>query len=62
MLIANIKAQIEQKEKELYDLESEILKLGRIIDGLKQQEKILLSNRSDLIWKIEELKEELGND
>ena len=61
MIRSNIQAQIEQKEKELYNLEEDILKLGRVIDGLKKQESILLSNRSDLIWKIEELKEEINN-
>ena len=62
MLLANIKAQIEQKEKELYSVEEDILKLGRVIDGLKKQESILLSSRSNLVWEIEELKEELNND
>ena len=61
MLRSNVQAQIEQKEKELYSVEEDILKLGRLIDGLKKQESILLSSRSDLIWKIEELKEELNN-
>ena len=61
MIRSNIQAQIEQKETELYNLEEDILRLGRVIDGLKKQESILLSNRSDLIWKIEELKEEINN-
>ena len=58
MLIANIEAQIEAKEKELHDVESDILRIGKVIDNLKVQEKALLSKRSDLIWKIEELKED----
>ena len=58
MLIANIEAQIEAKEKELHDVEDDILKIGNVIDNLKAQEKALLSKRSDLIWKIEELKED----
>lgn len=58
MLIANIEAQIEAKEKELHDVESDILRIGKVIDNLKAQEKALLSKRSDLIWKIEELKED----
>lgn len=58
MLIANIEAQIEAKEKELHDVEDDILKIGKVIDNLKAQEKALLSRRSDLIWKIEELKED----
>lgn len=58
MLMANIEAQIEAKEKELHDVEDDILKIGNVIDNLKAQEKALLSKRSDLIWKIEELKED----
>lgn len=58
MLIANIEVQIEAKEKELHDVESDILRIGKVIDNLKAQEKALLSKRSDLIWKIEELKED----
>ena len=58
MLIANLEAQIEAKEKELHDVEAEILKLGRVIDSLKAQEKDLLTKRDDIIWKIEELKED----
>ena len=58
MLIANLEAQIEAKEKELHDVEAEILKLGRVIDSLKAQEKDLLTKRADIIGKIEELKED----
>ncbi len=58
MLIANLEAQIEAKEKELHDVEAEILKLGRVIDSLKAKEKDLLTKRADIIWKIEELKED----
>ncbi len=59
MLISNLEAQIEANEKELNDVQNDIFKLGEIIDNLKAKEKDLLSKRSDLIWKIEELKEEL---
>lgn len=58
MLIANIEAQLEAKEKELHDVEDDILRIGKVIDNLKAQEKALLSKRSDIIWKIEELKED----
>lgn len=30
-----------------------------LIEGLKKQRNILLEKRSDIIWKIEELKEDL---
>lgn len=58
MLKANIEAQIEAKVKELHEVESDILRLGKIIDHFKAKEKELLSKRADLIWKIEELKED----
>lgn len=33
MIIANIQAQIEQKEKELYDLEQDLKKMERLIES-----------------------------
>ena len=61
MLKANIEARLEAKRNKLKEVEDEIFRLGRIIDKFKAQEKELLSDRADLIWKIEELKEELEN-
>lgn len=57
MIKANITAQIEAQESRLKEVEDNILKLGRLIDGFKRQQSILLSERSDIIWKIEDLKE-----
>ena len=59
MLKANIEARLEAKQNKLKEVEDQILRLGRLIDKFKVQEKELLSDRADLIWKIEELKEEL---
>lgn len=59
MLIANIKAQIEAKEKEIYENYQEIQKLDRLIDGLKAQQRILLDRDTDLTYELQELKEEL---
>lgn len=61
MLKAYIEAKLEAKQNKLKEVEDEILRLGRLIDKFKAQEKELLSDRSDLIWEIEELKEELEN-
>ena len=62
MVRANIEVQIERQAVKLNDVERDIMRLGRVIDNLKEQQKSLLSKRSDIIWKIEELKEELNND
>ena len=62
MLKAYIEAKLEAKQNKLKEVEDEILRLGRLIDKFKAQEKELLSDRSDLIWEIEELKEVLEND
>ena len=62
MIRANIQAQIESQAVKLNDVERDIMRLGRLIDGLKEQQSNLLSRRSDIIWKIEELKEELEDE
>ena len=62
MVRANIEVQIERQVVKLNDVEREILRVGRCIDRLKEQQKSLLSTRSDIIWNIEELKEEFNND
>ena len=59
MIRANIEAQIERQAVKLNDVELDIMRLGKVIDSLKEQQSYLLSRRSDIIWKIEELKEEL---
>lgn len=59
MLIANLDAQLEAKQTELTSVEDDILKIGKLIDSLKAQEKTLLSKRSDIIWQIEDIKTEM---
>lgn len=61
MLKANIEARIEIKQSKLKEVEDEILRLCRLENRIKEQEKKLLSDRADLIWAIEDLKEELEN-
>ena len=55
MIQANINAQLEQLEKESYKLKTDIEKIQRLIDGLSKQKQILISNREDILYKIEEL-------
>lgn len=62
MLKANLNAQIEQKEKELYNLEQDLKKMERLIEGLQKQKNILLSRRSDLMIKITDLQDEMEGD
>ena len=62
MVRANITAQIEQLEKDLYSTEEELKKLYNLVEGIKKQRNILLEKRSDLVWKIEELKEDLKDE
>lgn len=61
MLIANIQAQIEAKNAQLISTEDDILKINNLIKSLETNRNDLLTKRSDIIWKIEELKEELEN-
>lgn len=61
MLIANIQAQIEAKTAQLISTEDDILKINNLIKSLETNRNDLLNKRSDIIWKIEELKEELEN-
>lgn len=62
MLIANITAQIEQKHKELEQVNKDIQRMTNLIDGLTKQLEILKSNKRDILYKIEDLEEVLDND
>lgn len=62
MLAANIQAQIEAEQVKLSGVESDILKLLKVIESTEKLRNQLLEKRSDIIWKIEELKEELENE
>lgn len=59
MILSNLEARLEAKETELTSVEDDILKIGKLIDSLKAQEKTLLSKRSDIIWQIEDIKTEM---
>jgi predicted AAA+ superfamily ATPase len=59
MIRANIEAAIEEKTKEIDLNRSEILKLDKIIETVKAQQKRLLEKDTDLCYELEELKEQL---
>ena len=62
MLRVNIEAQIEQKHKELEQVNNDIQRMTNLIDGLTKQLEILKSNKRDILYKIEDLEEVLDND
>lgn len=62
MLILQEQSKMESYQEQLKIVENDILKLNKLIQNLKNQESDLLSKRSDLIWKIEEIKEVLNNE
>lgn len=62
MLKANINAQIEAAQAKLTGVESDLQKLVKVIESTKVLRDKLLEQRSDIIWHIEELKEELENE
>lgn len=62
MLILQEQSKLESYQEQLKIVENDILKLNKLIQNLKDQESDLLSKRSDLIWKIEEVKEVLNNE
>lgn len=62
MLILQEQSKLESYQEQLKIVENDILKLNKLIQNLKDQESDLLSKRSDLIWKIEEIKEVLDNE
>lgn len=59
MLRANIEAQIEAKQKEIAQAESEIEKISKIIDSLKAQRRKYLEIRGLAAYDVMELQEQL---
>lgn len=62
MILANIEAAIEAKEKEREHIFTELEEIDRMIQALKNQKHILLDQDTDLYYEIEELKEGLNNE
>ncbi len=59
MIKANIEAFIEAKEKEISKNRDDILKLDKVLDSIKAQQRKLLEKDTDLCYELEELKEQL---
>ena len=59
MLKANIEAQIEAKQKEIVQAESEIEKISKIIDSLKAQRCKYLEIRGIAAYDLMELQDQL---
>ena len=62
MILANIEAAIEAKEKERERNLDEIDKIYDLIKRLQHQKAVLLDRDTDLYYEIEELKEGLNNE
>lgn len=61
MIRANIEAAIEAKQKEKTQIENNIIKLDKVIENLKEQQKRLIEKHTDIFYELEELKDELQN-
>ena len=59
MLKANIEAAIESKQKEISKNRDDILKLDKVLESIKSQQRKLLEKDTDLCYELEELKEQL---
>lgn len=59
MLKANLEAEIERLEKELYTVDQDIWKLANIISGLNKQLDILRSNKVGIETRIDDLKDQM---
>lgn len=61
MIKSNIEAAIESKQKQIELNRDQILKLDKIIDSVKGQQKRLLEKDTDLCYELQELKEKLND-
>lgn len=59
MIRANLDAAIAAKQKEIDFNRGQILKLDKVLDSIKAQQKKLLEKDTDLCYELEELKEQL---
>ena len=62
MLIANIEAAIEAKQKEREKVFNDLERVDSLIEKLKAKRSILLDRDTDLYYEIEELKEQINNE
>lgn len=59
MIKANLDAEIEALEKELYSVDQDIWKMANIISGLNKQLEILRSNKVAIETKIDDLRDQM---
>lgn len=59
MIRSNIEAAIEAKQKELDKNRDDILKLDKVLESIKAQQRKLLEKDTDLYYELEELREQL---
>ena len=59
MLKANLEAELEAKELELYKVDQDIWKIANIIAGLNKQLEILRSNKTSIECKIDDIKDKM---
>lgn len=62
MILANIEAAIEAKEKEREKIYNDLNRIDSLIEKLKAKKSRLLDHDTDLYYEIEELKEQLNED
>lgn len=61
MIRSNIEAAIEEKEKEISENRDNILKLDKVLESIKAQQRKLLEKDTDLCYELEELRDEMQN-
>lgn len=59
MLKANLEAELEAKELELYKVDQDIWKIANIISGLNKQLEILRGNKAAIESKIDDIKDQM---
>lgn len=59
MLRSVTEGKLETKQKELQEVEKDLIRLNNLIQSLEKQKSIKLKERSDLYYEISELKDEM---
>ena len=62
MLKANIQAQIDAKQEQLFKIHTEVEKLDRIIASIKAQQQKFLKQEAELMYECKELQDQLEED
>ena len=59
MIRSVTEGKLESKQRELQEVEKDLIRLNNLIQNLEQQKSTKLKERSDLYYEISELKDEL---